>query len=280
MVGMIFLKLKDFKMSRLFTFGCSFTSWPWPTWSDIIAYELDIPYYNWGLSGTGNASIHARMVECDILHSFNEDDIILAVWSTWSREDRYNVKTTRLDRPGWSSTGDIFQNSYYDKHFIDSYWSLSNDIMKNSTAIISANRMFDIKFNGHISTPLINLHNDTALNFNDEERELALFYEDHIPNDGEYVIGKHSCRYQNINDCHPDIISHLDYVVEYICPKLNMTLSNKTVDFFTGMHYHLVDFTNNFVNIRQTEKTHWARLAPTVLESYGWTNARQKIRGF
>lgn len=270
-------------MSRLFTFGCSFTSWPWPTWADIIAHDFNIPYYNWGLSGTGNASIHARMVECDILHSFNEDDIILAVWSTWSREDRFSVKKTRMNRPGWSSTGDVHIN--YDKHFIDNYWSLSNDVMKNSTAIISANRMFDIKFNGHISTPLINLHNDTALNFNDGERELASFYEEHIPNDGEYVIGKHTCSYQNINDGHPDIISHLNYVVEYVCPKLNMTLSNKTVDFFTGMHYHLVDFAKNLTikekhSMAADPAKHWGIVFPTICQAYGWTNAFQRIRGF
>jgi hypothetical protein len=270
-------------MSRLFTFGCSFTFWPWPTWADIIAHELNIPYYNWGLPGIGNVSIHTRMLECELRHGFNEDDIILAVWSTWGREDRYNVKTTRLDRPGWSSTGDVLHT--YSKNFIDSYWSVSNDLMKNSTAIISANRMFDVKFNGHISTPLINLHNDDTLKFDDTEKEVALFYEDYIPNDGEYDPKKHSCNYQSINDSHPDILSHLNYVIEYICPKLNMTLSNKTVDFFTGMHYHLSDFTTNFENATQNIMTnspskHWATLAPKVLEAYGWQNANQKLRGF
>jgi hypothetical protein len=270
-------------MSRLFTFGCSFTSWPWPTWADIIAYDLAIPHENWGLAGLGNVGIHARLIECDMRNAFTQDDIILVVWSSWSREDRYNVTKSRHNL-GWSMTGDVLHS--YDKEFIDSYWSINNDLMKNSTAIISANKMFDVRFNGHMSTPLVNLHTDASLSFSENEKEVALFFEPHIPNDGEYQQNtKHKCRYTNINDCHPDILSHLDYVQEYLAPKLGRTLNEKTVDFFIGMHYHLVDFTNNFVNSQQkftnaTPSTHWAKLAPTVLEAYGWTNARQKLRGF
>lgn len=283
-------------MSRLFTFGCSFTSWPWPTWADIIAYDLAIPHENWGISGLGNVGIHSRLLECDLRNTFKTDDIILVVWSTWGREDRYDVAMGRFDRPSWSSAGDIMHS--YDKEFIDKYWSINNDLMKNSTAIISANKMFDIKFNGHISTPLSSLYNDSLLSFSENEKEIALFYEPCIPNDGEYVLSKHPCRYQNINDTHPDIISHLNYVIEYVCPKLNMTLSNNTIDFFTGMHEHLNDFTKNFVRERNitiptavdftavgptavnAPLKHWAALVPTVLEAYGWTTARQKLRGF
>ena len=266
-------------VSRLFTFGCSFTHWPWPTWADIIAYELAILHENWGIPGIGNVGIQSRLIECDLRNTFTKDDIILIVWSSWTREDRYDVAKSRFTDFRWSVTGDVLHT--YDKEFVDNYWSINNDLMKNSTAIISANKMFDIKFNGHISTPLVSLHNDASLSFSENEKEVALFFEPHVPNDGEYQqITKHKCRYTNINDCHPDILSHLDYVQEYLAPKLGRTLNEKTVDFFTGMHYHLVDFTKNFVNFRQTEKTHWAKLAPTVLEAYGWTNARQKLRGF
>jgi hypothetical protein len=231
-------------MSRLFTFGCSFTNWPWPTWADIIAYDLAIPHHNWGIPGLGNVGIHSRLIECDLRNTFTKDDIILVVWSSWSREDRYDVKKTVCTRPSWSSTGDILNS--YDNNFIKNYWSINNDVMKNSTAIISANKMFDIKFNGNISTPLINLHNDAALSFSENEKEIALFFEPHIPSDGEFQQPKkHPCRYTKINESHPDILSHLDYVNEFICPKLGRTLNEKTVDFFTEMHYTLLDFTEN-----------------------------------
>lgn len=34
-------------MTRLFTFGCSFTKFFWPTWADILGQEFDY-YENWG----------------------------------------------------------------------------------------------------------------------------------------------------------------------------------------------------------------------------------------
>jgi hypothetical protein len=30
---------KLFMKSRIFTFGCSFTEYEWPTWADIILYK-------------------------------------------------------------------------------------------------------------------------------------------------------------------------------------------------------------------------------------------------
>ena len=37
-------------MTRLFTFGCSFTQYWWPTWADILGYQHDF-YENWGRCG-------------------------------------------------------------------------------------------------------------------------------------------------------------------------------------------------------------------------------------
>jgi len=269
-------------MSRLFTFGCSFTHWPWPTWADIIAYELKIPHQNWGLAGLGNVGMHSRLIECDLRNTFTQDDIILVVWSTWGREDRFNVKKSHRSNCKWSATGGTRHS--YDKNFIDTYCSVSNDLMKNSTAIISANKTFDIKFNGHMVTPIINLHNDKALAFDDKEKELALFYEDCIPNDGEFTLTKHPCSYALANELHPDIMSHLSYANEYICPKLNISLSDKTIDFFTKIHNELADFiktvTSKNTMFNSAKFKHpWYQIIATFMAMYGWHDML-KIEGF
>ena len=262
-------------MSRLFTFGCSFTWWPWPTWADIIGYDLQIPHYNWGLSGLGNVGIHSRMIECDLRNNITKDDLVLVVWSSWTREDRYDVEKAVFPRPSWNSTGDILHS--YDKKFIDNYWSMSNDLVKNSTAIIAANKLFDIKFNGHISTPITSLHNDSALSFSDDEKEIALLYEPHIPNDGEYSEnGKHSCRYTKTQDSHPDILSHLDYVTEFIEPKLGKPLRKTTIDYFTEMHYSLYNFTENVMD--NSDGLDYRYKIHTELEKFNWKN--REIEGF
>jgi hypothetical protein len=256
-------------MSRLFTFGCSFTQWPWPTWADIIAYDLAIPHQNWGVSGLGNAGMHSRLLECDLRNTFTKDDIILVVWSSWSREDRYDTKIQGGTK--WTAAGDVM--FVYDTDFIKNYWSINNDLMKNSTAIIAANRMFDIKFNGHIAAPLSSLHNDTSLSFSNSEKEIALFFEPHIPNDGEFQ--KYQCRYK-INESHPDILSHLDYVNEFICPKLGRTLNEKTVDLFTEMHYTLLNFTENSMDT--SDGRSYQPKISGVFEKFNWKCA--EIKGF
>ena len=46
---------------RLFTFGCSFTDYRWATWANILAYELDCEFHNFGKSGAGNQFQLAHM---------------------------------------------------------------------------------------------------------------------------------------------------------------------------------------------------------------------------
>lgn len=78
-------------MKRLFTFGCSFSKWKWPTWADILAknqsYDL---YENWGEPGGGNLFIFNSIIECNLRHKFTKDDTICVMWSTTHRVDVYN----------------------------------------------------------------------------------------------------------------------------------------------------------------------------------------------
>jgi hypothetical protein len=222
------------------------------------------------------------LIECDLRNKFIEGDIILIAWSSWGREDFFNVKKSQRGNIKWSATGGTKHS--YDKKFIDTYSSVSNDLIKNSTAIISANRMFDIKFNGHMVTPIIHLHSDKALAFDDNEKELALFYENCIPNDGEFTLTKHPCSYALANERHPDIMSHLSYANEYICPKLNISLSDKTIDFFTKIHNELTDFIKT-VSSKNTmfnsEKLNppWYQIITKFMAMHGWHDMFE-IEGF
>ncbi len=88
-------------MSRLFTFGCSFTQyWRWLTWADIAGKNFEF-YENWGICGAGNSLIFYSLVECHQLHNINKDDTVYIMWSNTSREDRYVN-----DR--WVALGNIF----------------------------------------------------------------------------------------------------------------------------------------------------------------------------
>jgi len=73
-------------MNRLFVFGCSFTSYIWPTWADMLGIEF--PYYeNWAISNTGNRAIAERVAECNAKNKFTEQDTVIVQWSSHTRHD-------------------------------------------------------------------------------------------------------------------------------------------------------------------------------------------------
>ena len=75
-------------MRRLFTYGCSFTEFIWPTWADILGKEYDY-FVNYGRAGAGNMFISAAVAETSIIKNFTKDDTIAIMWTNCIREDRY-----------------------------------------------------------------------------------------------------------------------------------------------------------------------------------------------
>jgi hypothetical protein len=78
-------------VKRLFTFGCSFTHWIWPTWADIYATQFDF-FENWGYPSAGNLYIFNSIIEANKRHKFTADDTIVIMWSGILRSDYYNFR--------------------------------------------------------------------------------------------------------------------------------------------------------------------------------------------
>ena len=93
------LRTIDFKKyKRFFAFGCSFTSYMWPTWADLISMEIPNSY-NYGKPGGGNVFIFQQFVEANVRYKFNQDDLVILCWTNVAREDRYVHK--------WLSPGNM-----------------------------------------------------------------------------------------------------------------------------------------------------------------------------
>jgi predicted transcriptional regulator len=104
----------DFKKyKRFFAFGCSMTSYGWPTWADIIAQEIP-ESYNYGQSGGGNLFIACQVTEASLRYRFTDTDLVMIMWSGVSREDRYVDKD-------WLTPGNIYSQNYYDTTFVKKY---------------------------------------------------------------------------------------------------------------------------------------------------------------
>jgi len=102
--------------TRLFTFGCSYTSWSWPTWADILGAELqrrgDCEVHNFGEGGAGNQFIAQQISMVDLTHNFTKDDLVIVCWSEIFREDRY-IENTPGYSDGWVLAGGIQDASIY-----------------------------------------------------------------------------------------------------------------------------------------------------------------------
>lgn len=83
------MKLQDYinfsKYKRFFAFGCSFTDYKWPMWPEIISHNIS-NFYNYGCAGSDNRLIFLRILEADSIYNFNEDDLIIVMWTNIWRD--------------------------------------------------------------------------------------------------------------------------------------------------------------------------------------------------
>lgn len=101
-------------MTRLFTFGCSFTEYKWPTWADILGREFDY-FENWGRTGAGNSFIFNSLIECAKRNNITKDDTVIIMWTSIAREDRWTSER------GWITPGSIYNQSEYDRNFVKTF---------------------------------------------------------------------------------------------------------------------------------------------------------------
>ena len=107
------------KYKRVFAFGCSFTEYKYPTWADIMSKNIpQAEFYNLGRCGGGNVFIGNRITEANRVFNFCETDLVMVMWTTFCREDRY------LPEGGWSTPGNIYSQGelpFADKEYLLKY---------------------------------------------------------------------------------------------------------------------------------------------------------------
>jgi hypothetical protein len=127
------LDLSSYK--RLFTFGCSFTGYMWPTWADILHKDMpNAVHYNFGKSGAGQLFILSMLTEVSQRYKFDKDDLIVIQWSTFFREDRYLEKC-------WKTPGNIFTQDLYDANFIRYFTDLRGYVIRDLALMTAAKYM-------------------------------------------------------------------------------------------------------------------------------------------
>ena len=109
-------------MKRLFTFGCSFTNYCWPTWADAIGTSFFDEYYNYGRPGACGRYMSEHLVRAHHIHDINKNDVVMMMWSTFDRETRYLPNNQYSKRynvlgDGWFAEGSVA--GQYDKSYLN-----------------------------------------------------------------------------------------------------------------------------------------------------------------
>jgi hypothetical protein len=237
---------------RLFTFGCSWTNYVWPTWADIIAYDQQIEFHNKGKGGAGNTFIASSILESDLKYKFTDTDLILVNWSTWQREDR-------VDSEGhWKCDFKISKSlkKILIKHdFLNKY----NHVKRTTDIIIGVNKMFNINY----QSQMIDYENPSmfegALVFGDaNQSEKYARVLEAMPNKNLFDTNSNSYFSEKTTfDPHPDILCHLNHAKK-VYEELEMKLDERTIEKYETLQRIIVQdlednslqkqLTNNFFN--------------------------------
>lgn len=236
------------KYKRFFTFGCSFTEYKYPTWANIMQRNMPhAEFYNLGKCGGGNTFISNRITEANRVFNFCETDLIMVMWSTFCREDRYTYKL------GWKLPGNIYSQSEYDfttdEYIKDWGQPLTYLVRDLATIELTTNYLNSLPCDSHmlLSVPfdhqqdlkcsktryLLEVYSDLIDSYVDNMYELEL--------GGEWINGS---RYKtdwsdDYSDYHPSPLRYANYL-----KKLGIHISDEA-------YQYAVDSTNKLTAIKE-----------------------------
>jgi hypothetical protein len=97
---------------RLFTFGCSHTSYFWPSWAEILSLGFD-EFYNFGLAGSGDFRILNQIQRTKERFQFTKNDYVGIALSCNFRYDIIHEK-----KKTWIGLGSMSDEQYHRVKFI------------------------------------------------------------------------------------------------------------------------------------------------------------------
>lgn len=213
---------------RIFTFGCSFTEYVWPTWADMILYGNE--GLNVATRGTGNEAILYRLMEVDRKHKLNNSDVVIIIFTTPIRWDLIisnnsewagfgQVTTSALSKYEndlFTIDGLIFKSMYsiklikefLDKRDVKYVFGSVNNLYENY-----GNYFEDFKLSNEINSLVKSVKDDVKLNLQDFHSYL---YEQRY-----WPVSK---KWSDINDYHPRPINYYNWIKDVLLKSVDIDL--------------------------------------------------------
>lgn len=178
------------KYKRLFTFGCSFTNSGFPTWANLLAKEMPkAEFYNYGMSGAGNQYIACRVSEINQVYNFDENDLVIILWSTFSREDRF-IKGK------WESHGSVYHAEFYSGEFVKKYYDPIGSVVRDFALMDLTNQYLkSLPCDYYDMLSVFPDHDNDGLVFLPEEKE---FYNEHVLPKYKHLLDKYTKSYYQV----------------------------------------------------------------------------------
>jgi hypothetical protein len=245
---------------RFFSFGCSFTRWCWPTWSDYIGLNFD-EYYNYGCGGADNKNILYRLLHADKKYKFTSDDTIMIMFTSFNRLSYVDKDFTI------HNIGDLVDHNVK-AHPIGKNYNFETAIYDNYIAIQSAKSILESK---NIKYELLQSMKHDFYHDNFEAGEDIKKNLDDCLDLFKYPVMENWC-YENYDfmkekviwkdnhaqDGHPTMKHHLDFVKEffpqYITDKTNQYY-DKHLNIFTDKSQDIQGTNYDILNTNIFKKT-------------------------
>lgn len=224
-------------MKRLFTVGCSFTRYHWPTYADILGREFD-EFQNWGNSGLGNRAIVERLTELVIHNKITKDDVIIIQWTSPHRFDAHLPHRFPLD--GWFTGGNMLNSPLFPDDWLNTYWNEFSYVMHTMNFISLATKLCETLPCQWFMTSMNSFDDDFFRFPNLEEYENYLKEVDWLPPMQDFfkesgipekpfkknVRDNHGRIVKTVDvwDPHPSPIVHYEYANNFIKNELNINL--------------------------------------------------------
>lgn len=106
-------------MKRLFTYGCSFTNYQYPTWAEYLGSLYD-EHHTFALSGAGNYFSFSQFKRTLHEYDVSKNDTILFQITGIVRKDLIGADNE------WVGGGNIFYNSNYSQNYINNCFDMIN----------------------------------------------------------------------------------------------------------------------------------------------------------
>jgi hypothetical protein len=155
---------------RLFTFGCSFTKYFWPTWADIIGTNYET-HYNLGHAGAGNYYIALKLYETHLKYNITKNDNVIIMLSSTNRFDIYDESIGKFNL-----NGNIYNSSHiFGEKFVNEVWNDTHSLYNTWFSVKSIKTLLDsigCEYKIVEAFDLMNTDEGTMLNVTESIKEL------------------------------------------------------------------------------------------------------------